>query len=137
MTESGNGGIGPAGTAFCNRCGSALPADALYCPRCGAKVAAGTAPAPETPPAAGAHAAQAHDHFGLGLLLIKVGVIVSFVMPLLLIAGFSTIGFPFFPGGPTGGVFTGVVSSIVILGFVFGVVTAFFTATSRLVTAGE
>jgi hypothetical protein len=47
-------------------------------------------------------------------------------MPLLLIAGFSTIGFPFFPGGPAGGVFTGVVSSFVILGFVFGVVAAFF-----------
>ena len=101
----------PAG--YCANCGAPLPAGALYCPRCGAKSALGP------------HGREATDNFKLGLLLIKIGIIVSIVMSALFVAGISW--FSFLPGlpGPAGGVVT-VFSSFVILGFVFAVIAALF-----------
>ena len=101
----------PAG--YCANCGSPLHAGAHYCPRCGAKTVLGPA------------GREAPDNFKLGLLLIKIGIIVSVVMSILLIAGISWLSF--LPGlpGPAGGVVT-VFSSFVILGFVFAVIAALF-----------
>ena len=102
----------PAG--YCGNCGFLLPASSLYCPRCGAKTAA-----------LGSPGLGGTDNFKLGLLLIKIGIIVSVVMSILFIAGISW--FSFLPGlpGPAGGVVT-VFSSFVILGFVFAVIAALF-----------
>lgn len=67
-----------------------------------------------------------------------MGAIASFALPLLLLAGLGTRGFPFFPPGPAGGgLLAGVVSSFVVLGFVFGVVGALFSPTLPPATAKE
>lgn len=130
MPEGADSSFGVECSSFCSACGSQLPPDALYCHRCGAKVPGRT----ESPPSAVA-ATTLQDHFDLGVLLIKIGAIASFVLPLLLIAGAGTMGFPFFLPGPAGGgLFAGVISSFVILGFVFGVVAALF---SRDIAAGS
>ncbi len=79
--------------------------------------------------------APGRDHFKLGLLLIKVGAIVSFVIPLLILAGISWTGIPLLSGPPgVGSGITAIFSSFIILGFVFAVVALYFY---REIAAGK
>jgi hypothetical protein len=117
MPVSGSDGQ-PLG-GYCPNCGSPLPTGAQYCPRCGSKTAAANAGGQQQPrPDAG-------ENFRIGLLLIKIGAIVSVALSLLMLAGISW--FSFLPGlpGPAQDAVT-VFSSFTILGFVFAIVAAIF-----------
>lgn len=91
----------------CAVCGANIAPDASYCHKCGRPVS--------IQPAA---LQQGSDHFRTGLLLIKVGAVLSLFLPFLTLVGVTT----FVNAGifsAAGGLFLGVFIGVIAIGVVF------------------
>lgn len=91
----------------CAGCGATIAPDASYCHKCGRPVSV----QPAVPQ-------QGSDHFRIGLLLIKVGAVLSLFLPFLTLVGVSTfVNTGIFSAA--GGLFLGVFIGVIAIGVVF------------------
>lgn len=91
----------------CAGCGATIAPDASYCHKCGRPVSV----QPVVPQ-------QGSDHFRIGLLLIKVGAVLSLFLPFLTLVGVSTfVNTGIFSAA--GGLFLGVFIGVIAIGVVF------------------
>ncbi|WP_415282241.1 zinc ribbon domain-containing protein [Candidatus Nitrososphaera sp. FF02] len=93
---------------YCSSCGAERVADAQFCHKCGTSFAAPLQ--------------SQKDHFGLGLLLIKIGAVLAATLPFLTLLGINVFsGGAFFGSMP--GMFAGIIVAVIGIGMMFGVVT--------------
>lgn len=70
-------------------------------------------------------AQEQHGNFRLGLLLIRVGTILAFLMPLIYVLAIYWLPLPN-PFGFASGLLAYLFSFFIVLGFVFGIISAIF-----------
>jgi hypothetical protein len=95
--------------------------DSLYCHKCGASIS------DKSSDVASQQNTRKPDYSSIGLLLIKIGAILSFVMPFAIFAGVGGVvarysGF----FDSFGGFFLGAFIPIVVIGIIFGVIALRF-----------
>ncbi len=109
---------------MCRNCGAILQEGALYCHKCGSIVNPSNIP-PQS-------RIQA-DYSNLGLLLIKVGAIVAFIMPALAFTGIGSVaGMGIFSSMQ--GMFYGMIAVFIAIGIIFGILALKF---HKDIVAGE
>lgn len=114
----------PAAQPRCQNCGTELVPNSLYCHRCGVQISGKSSTSTNQQ-----NIGKSTDYSRIGLLLIKIGAVLAFILPFAAIAGISgvagyrTSGFLF---DSFNGFFLGAFIAIVAIGIILGIIALRF-----------